>query len=172
MASQLAEELKFIANQAEAGAESPSFLASTARLKACPDTKHSRFQPSLRDCSSSVSRPRIASWAKFSRPFGTFVAFSAGSKVVPRYKTGIFSRLFSNCPRTPVALHGKTVPQRLKPINLARSYGTAQSRALRSRSPLGFLGVCSCSCCRWKRPFGTIPIFFAPLKLVCVASAQ
>jgi len=33
------------------------------------------FQPSLRDYSSSISRPRIASWAKFSRPYGTFFEF-------------------------------------------------------------------------------------------------
>jgi hypothetical protein len=33
------------------------------------------FQPSLRDYLSSINLPRITSWAKFSRPFGTFTDF-------------------------------------------------------------------------------------------------
>jgi hypothetical protein len=32
----------------------------------------------------------------------------------------------------------RTVPQRLKPINLARSYGTAEAVRFRSWSPFGF----------------------------------
>src|ERR1700722_12880349 len=73
------------------------FSTFTARLKSCPDTKQEfcrcpwsraliqsvSLQPSLRDYPSSIRLPRITSWAKVSRPFGTFVSFSAASKVVP-----------------------------------------------------------------------------------------
>jgi hypothetical protein len=48
---------------------------SKGRRKATQETLSLAFQPSLRDYSSSISRPRIASSADFSHPFGTVVAF-------------------------------------------------------------------------------------------------
>jgi hypothetical protein len=45
------------------------------RLKAARNIELAEFQPSLRDYSSSINLPRITSWAKFSRPFGTFSDF-------------------------------------------------------------------------------------------------
>jgi hypothetical protein len=42
------------------------------------------------------------------------------------------------CLRKPVVHHGKTVPRRLKPINLASLYGTAEAVPFVLRSPLGF----------------------------------
>jgi hypothetical protein len=45
------------------------------RLKAAQNMELAEFQPSLRDYSSSINLPRITSWAKFNRPFGTFADF-------------------------------------------------------------------------------------------------
>jgi hypothetical protein len=56
------------------------------RVRATQDTRFADFQPSLRDYLPSIRLPRIASWAKFSRPFGTFVEFFRGlfSRAEPR----------------------------------------------------------------------------------------
>jgi hypothetical protein len=43
-------------------------------LKVVPFREASNFQSSLRDFSSLESLPRTASWAKFSRPYGTHPA--------------------------------------------------------------------------------------------------
>src|SRR5271156_5130478 len=47
------------------------------RLKVFEDCIAAHLQSSLRDFSTLESLPRTASWAKFSRPFGTDVCFHA-----------------------------------------------------------------------------------------------
>ena len=85
-------------------------------------------------------------------------------KSCPDTKREVFSSLFRRVPREPVAHHGKTVPQRLKPINLARSYGTAEAvpfvptspGAQFCGSPFGLVTVSTYPSCRRKRHFGRL----------------
>jgi hypothetical protein len=82
----------------------------------------------------------------------------------PDHRQEFFSSLFRRVPREPVAHHGKTVPQRLKPINLARSYGTAEAVPFVPTSPgaqfcgssFGLVTVSTYPSCRRKRHFGRL----------------
>jgi hypothetical protein len=56
-----------------------------------------------------------------------FWLLSGTTEVMPCYKRRISPQPLQSCPREPVAHHGKTVPQRLKPIYLVIFYGTAEA---------------------------------------------
>jgi hypothetical protein len=82
----------------------------------------------------------------------------------PDNKQEFFSSLFRRVPREPVTHHGKTVPQRLKPINLARLYGTAEAVPFVPTAPgaqfcgfpSGLVTVSTYPYCRRKRHFGRL----------------
>src|SRR5271156_4801447 len=77
-------------NESEQGLKPYHSYACAARLKPCPDTKHQGGDSRKPRVSSGTlslkcrnSRPRTASWAKFSRPFGTHFAM-----VLTRFRNG------------------------------------------------------------------------------------
>jgi hypothetical protein len=68
------------------------------RLKATQDAALADFSRPFGTTRTAYGHPGLASWAKFSRPFRTFVSFSAASKVVPLTQNMRFPRLLTSGP--------------------------------------------------------------------------